>query len=255
MVKRCVVYVAWGDTHIHQLEKRIDESKMPDADILLITDLDTSVTSNRLKLIRKDFRLCDTHRKPEGITSIPYQYEECLFLDTDTIILGDIEFGFEKARKHGIAIAPAPHYSLDHFWDFDRVMEAENVALDGQLLYNSGVIFFMRTNPVMEVFNLWLELAAKYDGQRNDDQSLLTLAMELLEFNPYTLSINYNFRGYDQGVSGVVRLWHSSQPVPEGLNEFDQTWPLRRVTESGIIRPGKQLSMWKTILARFFMRY
>ena len=30
-------------------------------------------------------------------------FEETLFLDADTVVLGRLDFGFEKARQHGLA--------------------------------------------------------------------------------------------------------------------------------------------------------
>lgn len=175
-------------------------------------------------------------RKAEMWNWIPDDYDLYVFLDTDTVVLDGVEFAMDKARGYGMAIAPAAHYCLDAFWGFDRILAAENVPARGQLLYNSGVIFFTRTPAVESVFRLWFDLARKHGGQF--DQPFLTLAMELQGFRPYVLSPNYNYREMRVPISGKVRIWHSRNPVPPKLNADPRWWPMRYVDDGILRRPG-----------------
>jgi hypothetical protein len=38
--------------------------------------------------------------------------------------------------------------------------------------------------------------------------------MEMLGFNPYTLSPSFNYRAFGELISGSIRIWHSYAPVP-----------------------------------------
>ncbi len=116
-------------------------------------------------------------------------------------------------------------------------MRKEKLSASGQLQYNSGVMFFTLTDRVADVFSQWRELAEWYRNEKyDDDQSLLSIAMEKLDFNPYTLSRNYNYRYLEKRIpgefiSGVVRIWHSHSNVPQDINVFDTPWPPRSVVK------------------------
>src|SRR5207244_12029532 len=77
-------------------------------------------------------------RKTEFFLCLPEQIETALLLDADTRVIGDVSLGFEKAEKHGIAMVPAPHYSLADYRDFRQVMLKEGVTPLGQITYTSG---------------------------------------------------------------------------------------------------------------------
>jgi hypothetical protein len=116
-------------------------------------------------------------------------------------------------------------------------MEKEGVSRNGQLQFNSGVIFLSLRDDVREVLRLWSELGRKYDGTPYSDQPFLTLAMERLQFNPYTLSPGYNYRAFGDLISGVVRIWHSRYPVPDELNASRPPWPPHRAVNDTLLTP------------------
>ncbi len=241
--KRAVVFLAWGEHHIKQVFSCINKSNLSGYSLILITDCSTKVPEKvpGLEIIRAKFFHDGFLRKAELSVFLPKGYDSYLFLDSDTAVLEDISFGFEKAETHGIAMATATHYSLDHFWNAPDVMRREELSESGQLQYNSGVMFFTLTDRVISVFNQWRELAVWYHEEMfDDDQSLLSIAMEKLNFNPYTLSRNYNYRYLEkriQGepISGVVRIWHSHSKVPQSINRFDTPWPPRSVENGKMI--------------------
>ncbi len=241
--KRAVVFLAWGKRHVNQVFSCIKESKLSGYSLILITDHSTWVPEKvpGLEIVRADFLHDCFLRKAELSIFLPKGYDSYLFLDSDTVVIEDISFGFEKAEIHGIALATATHYSLDHFWNAGDVMRKEELGESGQLQYNSGVMFFALTDRVIDVFNQWRELAEWYRNEMfDDDQSLLSIAMEKLNFSPYTLSRNYNYRYLEkripgEPISGVVRIWHSHSKVPRDINVFETTWPPRSVVKGKMV--------------------
>lgn len=243
MKNYAVVFLAWGEKYLKEVEHCVSQSKaLLEYDLILITDSDTDIkdlSCDFEDVIRASFETKGLLRKAEILKFLPNKYDVYLFLDSDTAVIEDISLGFEKAEKFSIAMSPAPHYSLDHFWGFDRIMKLEGVPCKGQIQYNTGVIFFKNTKVVKSIFHQWMILALKYQSMLNNDQPFFSLAMEKLEFNPYTLSISYNYRGLGDAISGVVRVWHSHGTLPDKINEFDVAWPPRKAWPSKVVLPNR----------------
>lgn len=243
MRKQAVIFLAWGEKYIKEVKFCIEQSKaIRDFECILITDTETdlqNLPSGFTEVIRAPFESEGLIRKAELIKFLPDNYDIFLFLDSDTVVIEDISLGFEKAEKFSIAVSPAPHYSLDYFFGFDQVMAAENVPCKGQLQYNTGIIFFKNTSVTRAVFECWMNLALKHQKICNNDQPFFSLAMEKLDFNPYTLSISYNYRGFGDAISGIVRIWHSHGDLPENINEFTIAWPPRRAEPAKVIFPSE----------------
>jgi hypothetical protein len=148
-------------------------------------------------------------------------YEETLFLDVDTEVLGRLDFGFEQAARHGLAcvICEAPYASR-----YSR-------SITGDLIeYNTGVLFFTRADPVAKVFSRWARLAHTLDsaieftqnGRRItmpfNDQAGFAVALHEAGFNPASLPLNWNFRPlWHTCVYGPVKVWHDYLPIPPSL--------------------------------------
>jgi hypothetical protein len=64
------------------------------------------------------------------------------------------------------------------------------------------------------VFDLARAIAMKDEIAPWGDQPYISLAMEILGFNPYTLSPSFNHRAFGELISGPVRIWHSYAPPP-----------------------------------------
>lgn len=219
MNERAIVYMAWGEAFVGHAAASMRESVLPDYPVYLITDRTTAVDTlpPGVTVVRHDFRFHGKLAKIELLDALPPEIGIALFLDVDTRVLGDISLGFEKAGIHGLAMAPAPHYSLEHFRNFGTVMDREGVPRRGQLCYNSGVMFFdSRSADVRAIFRLAAEVASRDEATPWGDQTYISLAMEMLGFNPYTLSIAFNHRGFGELVSGPVRIWHSYKAAPAG---------------------------------------
>lgn len=239
---RAIVYMAWGEDYIHEAIHSASSAAFMSIPLVLITDKtgETFIPDehpfSRIQRVDK-FRSADHLTKSTLWDHLPKEFNSFLFLDTDVVILKDVTFGFEQAEKHGFAASQATNYSLPDHHDFRRIMLAFGLPDAGQLLYNSGVYFFIHRPDVESVFELYQEMAYTlseqfdYKNRRNNrsDQAFLSFAMERLNFNPYTLSINYNYRGLDaEPACGDIRIWHSRHPVPTGVNDYERYGAPRR---------------------------
>ena len=238
---RAIVFVAWGDKHIQLVADCLRESRLPDYPVVVMTDDTTKAHGlpQSVELVRRASNLSGKARKTEFFNHLPQQIESALLLDADTRVIDDISFGFEKAEKHGLALVPAPHYSLADFRDFREVMLNEGVTPRGQMIYNSGVMFYAPHRPeVRAVFDLTLKLAQKYHDRVWSDQTYLSLAIEMLGFNPHCLSPSFNYRGFGELISGSIRIWHSYEPLPKNAASLEPGY-LRRYEKGKLVKAVK----------------
>lgn len=235
------MFFAWGDEWIERTAACIRESKLPEYPVFVVTDAttDTKALAKNAEVVRLGFQLSGKARKAELFARSPAQIDTMLFIDADTRVVDDISLGFEKAEQYGIAIAPAPHYSLPDFRDFRQVMIAEGVTPRGQIVYNTGVIFATPHRPeVRAVFDQTLKLAQKYQDKVWNEQPYFSLAMEMLNFNPYTLSPSFNHRGFGELISGSIRIWHSYEPVPRDAANLEKGY-LHRYEKGKLVKAVK----------------
>jgi hypothetical protein len=238
---RAIVFPAWGTEWVDRVGSCIRESQLPPYPLFLMTDgaTDTSALPAGIEVVRRDFQLSGKARKTEFFPHLPDRIETALLIDADTRVIGDISLGFEKAEQHGMAIVPAPHYSLADFRDFREVMLNEGVTPLGQLIYNSGVIFCQPHRPdVSAVFDRTLMLAQKYQDRVWSDQTYLSLAMEIERFNPYTLSPSFNYRAFGELISGSIRIWHSYEPLPANAASLEKGY-LHRYEKGKLVKAVK----------------
>jgi hypothetical protein len=240
-LNRAIVFPAWGAEWMDRVASCIRESQLPPYPIFMMTDAATDVGGlpAGIEVIRRDCHLSGKARKTEFFHCLPEEIETALLLDADTRVIGDISLGFEKAEQHGIAIVPAPHYSLADFRDFRQVMLKEGVMPLGQIIYNSGVMFCQPHRPeVRALFDRTFALAKKYRDKVWSDQTYLSLAMELLNFNPYTLSPSFNYRGFGELISGSIRIWHSYEPLPPNAASLEKGY-LHRYEKGELVKAVK----------------
>jgi hypothetical protein len=238
---RAIVFFAWGTDYVERVAACIRESRLPDYPIIVVTDTETSTSGlpSRVEVVRLVFELSGKAKKAEFFGRVPEKFGTTVFLDADTRVIDDVSLGFEKAEKHGIAIAPAPHYSLADFRDFRQIMTEEGVQPLGQMVYNTGVIFATPHRPdVRAVFDRTLALAQKYRDRPWNEQPYLSLAMELLSFNPYTLSPSFNHRGFGELISGSIRIWHSYEPLPGNAASLEKGY-LHRHEKGKLVKAVK----------------
>ena len=251
--RRAVVYVAWGDRHLSEAR---DSARSVRAhtryDTILITDGTDDGSQEQDcafgTIIRTAFALDGFFRKTEMFDLLPENYVSFCFLDTDTTLVTGIDQAFEKSERYGLAASQASHYSLEHFWGFGS--ELQRLGLGGRdlLQYNTGVLFFTRRPDAWAVLLKWNELCRSTPivNPAWGKQPYLSLAMELLDFNPYTLTTNYNYRNMGDSVSGDIRIWHSHLPPPDDLNHYAVPWPPRRFLNGHRIEDDRLSSLLPT---------
>jgi hypothetical protein len=193
--------------------------------IALITDssLETPYIDKQLfdYVITHDFSIHRTERSNALFRkSFMYDltpFDETLYLDSDCVINDGtlptnsdyppqniqpkLEFGFERASRHGICIAHDGHvmgqqeYKLDPKTNERTITRVYPVFADKvkEILgrsdylpcFNSGVVFFNKTvSGVKQVFDLAKDFAA---NSCCNDQVALTISMEKLRFQGYQL--------------------------------------------------------------------
>ena len=154
-------------------------------------------------------------------------FEETLFLDADTVVMGRLDFGFEKARQFGLAccICECPWARR-----YRRSIAGDTVE------YNTGVLFW--TKRAKPVFDAWREQAATLDSSIDlvrpdgkpgvmpyNDQASFAAALELTSVNPCALPLNWNFRPmWHKTFFGPIKIWHDYSEPPAALLELNQIY-------------------------------
>ncbi len=147
-----------------------------------------------------------------------------LYLDADTVVLGSLDYGFERAEQFGLAccICECP-------WLRRYAQSARD-----RTEFNTGVLFF---GPAARgVFEAWESLARSLpsasrwtalDNQMRgldyDDQASFACAVESCQLNPFILPINYNYRPrFNRGFFAPLKIWHAYPDVPPGVQELSR---------------------------------
>lgn len=211
-MSRGILSIYWGD-----------ESKLP------LERLKNSVKKTHPELPHEIIKIDAVGGDPSSLNRKAAMFDlspfdETLFLDLDTVVLGRLDFGFEKAKKFGLAISicEAP-------WGrrYPKIFTGDQVE------YNTGVIFFSKESK--PVFERWSELAntidshivGVFDGKVGvmpaNDQGSFALAIEEAGFNPYILPLNWNFRPmWHRSFFGPVKIWHDYADPPQDFYELAQ---------------------------------
>lgn len=148
-------------------------------------------------------------------------FDETLFLDADTVVLGRLDYAFDKAVQHGLAccICECPWARRYPSCSGDQVE------------YNAGIMWF--TKKAKPVFDRWQDLSHTVDSSiefvsaaglqkmPHNDQAPLTLAIEETGFNPWVLPLNWNFRPlWHKTWFGPIKIWHDYSPVTKSVLDF-----------------------------------
>jgi len=212
-----VLYMLWGTSHDHLLERSIASLKLyhPDLPIQVHRVQTTSheESMSHAMLLEKSRMLAIS------------PFENTLFLDADTMVMGRLDFALEKAERYGLAccICECPwaqrYTGLKH----------ENDLIE----YNTGVLFFTRLAE--PVFYCWEKLARTIDSSiyhvkdgvpsvmHHNDQASFAKAVDMTGYNPFILPFNWNFRAFCQRTFfGPIRIWHDISAPPRELYELNR---------------------------------
>lgn len=170
-------------------------------------------------------------RLPEGATLMDKArmydlspFDETCFLDADTVVMGRLDFAFEKASRHTLAtcICECP-------W----ARRFAGMASGGDVVeYNTGCLWFTRAAaPLFAAWKTWtLELDTSMEfhtveGVKRmpcNDQAAFAAAVASTNFNPYVLPMNWNFRPlWQKSWFGPIRVWHDYSDPSASLAAFN----------------------------------
>jgi lipopolysaccharide biosynthesis glycosyltransferase len=171
-------------------------------------------------------------------------FEETLFLDADTVVLGRLDYGFDRADRFGIActISANPWQRRYH-----KLPANHPDAIE----YSSGVVFFDKSfGRVGHSFDRWdeystrlrLDSSTRYEDdegvkeQAHNDQALFTLALATEWQNPCVLPQNWNLcPKWQKSFFGPVKIWHGTEPVPASL----LAWNEEQSKEGAVIKAAQ----------------
>ncbi len=223
---RGVFYVVWGNTQQAEevMQKSITSLKQHHPELPIhIERFESGGKINKTKI-------CDL--SPFDVTA---------YLDNDTVILGSLDFAFEKAAQFGLACCHNENPWARRYCD-DR--------LCGDMLeYNAGVLFFSK--KAKPLFDTWRQLFENIDGSifhlAKDklsympvaNQGSLALAIHESGFNPFVLSHNWNFRpSYHAHFFGPIKIWHGYEDVPQIVLDWNDEQSTESAVIAGILNPN-----------------
>lgn len=214
---RGVIYVYWGEQPERELERSIAS----------LDRIHPELPWEKIKL-DDDSSLLD---KSSMLNLSPF--ESTLFLDTDTVVLDRLDFGFQQAEQYGLACC------------INECPWARRYADIGgdQVEYNTGVLFF--TKDSAPVFNRWDQISHDIDStlvffdnhqpkvMPLNDQAGFSQAVVDTGFNPFVLPLNWNFRPmWHRSFFGPIKVWHDRRSPPQLLEH----WNGEQVPEPSIVK-------------------
>jgi hypothetical protein len=161
-------------------------------------------------------------------------FEETLFLDADTTVLGKLDYGYAIAGIHGIALTHSANPWQRRYYKMS--------CRQDDVEYSSGVVFFNKRTTAGDcnesvakrVFDEWKALnfdsRCKYTDdagvtheQEHNDQALLSLAIHRELFNPFVLPPNWNFvPRWQKQFFGPLKIWHGLEDIPQSLLKWNE---------------------------------
>ena len=202
---RGVLYIVWGDGAEGALARSRDSLKTHHPELPV-----------HVERLGDGATLLDKARMGE---LTPYQ--ETLYLDADTVVLGRLDFAFDKAAGAGLACAIC-----------ECPWARRYGGLAGEMVeYNTGVMFF--NAKAKGLFEAWKKAAHEVDssivfasGEGEyarmplNDQAGFAQAVDETDFRPFVLPLNWNFRPrWHKSWFGPIKVWHDYQDVPAALVE------------------------------------
>jgi len=204
--KRGVLYIVWGDKVETPLQRSMASLRKHHPDLPIhVERLPTPHHDRGLSL-------------KSGMGKMT-PFESTLYLDADTLVMGKLDAGFERAEQFGLAccICECP-------W-----LRRYDPALADRVEYNTGVLFF---SPLAKpVFDRWPDFAGntpsssrwtKQDslprGLNYDDQASFARAVESANLNPFVLPLNYNIRPeFQLAAFAPIKIWHAYGDPPANV--------------------------------------
>lgn len=215
MTKQGVLYYADGAKYLAQAERSIASLKAvsPHVHVTLGTSEDIETMPGADAIMRFNLDDLPTPWIGRAYAMMKADYERVLYIDTDTLVIGDVSSIFETLDQFGLAVALAPlrRMPAEH-WD-----QTLPEAYTG---FNTGVLAANLTDPDTRAFlSAWAEdYLATFEECRND-QPAFSRQLYRSKVRFLTLPQEYNFRAefanQAKGGGMPVKILHS-----HALNEM-----------------------------------
>lgn len=209
---RGVLYIVWGEKGESVLQRSLDSlSKYhPELPVEVVR---LSSAGDPFEMLLKKADMFDMS-----------PFEETLFLDADTVVMGRLDYAFEKTRQFGLAccICECP---------WARRYHANKMG--DRIEYNTGVLFF--TPKAKPIFNVWKEYAGKMNSSiffvqdekpvrmSHNDQASFAMAVDTAGIAPFVLPLNWNFRpDWQRSFFGPIRIWHDYAAPPKYFEDMNK---------------------------------
>ncbi len=173
-------------------------------------------------------------RLPEGSTLLDKAkmfdlspFDDTLYLDIDTVVMGELTFGFTLMERFGLALS---------ICECPWARRFKGLADQDDLIeWNTGVIFFRKSNnEIQDFFRRWkyhatvIPSSVRYntaDGPKEmacNDQASFAAAVWDAKLNPAALPMNWNFRAsWQKTLFGNVKIWHHHDDPSESLEQWN----------------------------------
>jgi hypothetical protein len=189
---REAIYVAIGIPHLICALNSISTLKKynPKIYVTLLTDQDMAMTPTYVSMIDNLIALANNSDAREYKTSLTefVTGENCVFIDADTEIHGNLETGFQILQYFDIGLRPHPgplaNGAKGGAKVFDGAYNLENLPH-----WNSGVIFFRNTKTVDLFFKDWKRTFLKL----NSPFDQVSLVEALFRFNGKVAPLDYRW--------------------------------------------------------------
>ena len=212
-----VVYVAWGDSHVAEAKKSLESLKKYTSNVRSYLFTDVNVGVDMFDCV-SSVRVYDkrARTKAGGILKSFDVVKEVrvVYLDSDTLILGDISHLFEVANYYDVAMAHAPF----RLKKGKSTLPFVSPALP---TFNSGVIVYKKIHGNTHLFHAW----EKHVIGEKSDQFILS---NLIYSGNYGVNISvlppeYNARtGWPFCVQGKVRIIHGMSNLEQVAKVVNQ---------------------------------
>ena len=190
-MKRGVVYIAFGDKFINEILRSAKSVKKHNPNLHITAFVDKEVKSEYIdetKIINA------THLRPkvDYLSSTPY--EQTLFLDTDTLIVRNIEDMFDLLEAFDFA---GTHDLARKRKKYSKIIpEYASIPYSFSEI-NTGVLVFKKNEPVLALFERWKKYFYRHRKDCPWDQpsvrvSLWKSIQKGLQFS--TFPVEYNIR-------------------------------------------------------------
>ena len=213
--QRGVLYMVWGHSHDKLLERSIASLNQYHPEL--------PVHIHRIPGAEDQSGSAAMFLAKAAMASIS-PFESTVYLDADTVVMGKLDFGFEKAEQFGLACAICECPWARRYGGLTQM---------GDLIeYNTGVLFY--TSKARSLFYLWEKLVRTVDSavryldngvekvMEHNDQAAFARAVDMAGVNPFVLPLNWNFRPrWHRCFFGPIRIWHDVIPPSEDITRIN----------------------------------